>query len=712
MSEVVGEAVVRITSDESGFDPATSGKKAGAGYASGFGGAIKGLGLAIAGVVAGGAALNFLGDSVAEAREAQKVGAATEQIIKTTGGAAKVTAQQVSDLAGAISAKTGVDDEAIQSGQNLLLTFKNVRNEAGKSNDVFNQATQAAVDLSAAGFGSIESASVMLGKALNDPTKGITALGRAGVTFTDAQKAQVKALQESGDLLGAQKIILGEVKGQVGGVAEATADAGSKASVAWGNIKESIGGVLLPALDTVAVFFTDTLAPAIQTGIGLIGPVFSEVGESIKGALSGVDLTGLFDGVGEAAGGILPIITDVVSTLGPALEQIGGSLVTNLVPVLQTAAQTFTSDILPAVTALVGYVTANLLPVFTQVADVVATQIIPTFATVADFVYSTLVPAIVQIVTTVAENLKPVFDTLVQVFQEQILPTISQVVEQIRTQLIPALEPIITVVVQIIGWLLDLASTIIGFVLPPLLQIAGFIIANVVPAVVTIITWVAKFVGGLISLGGAIGQAIGRFAGFVSSLVGGVADAVAGVVSGIAALPGKVLGFVKDMLGAGKDLIGGLLQGMKNAATGVGGIVSDVASAVFDAVKGAINSVIDLFNSAIPNSIGVGPVSVDLPDNPIPHLQVGSTGVEGGFYRVGEVGPETVYLPTGAGVSTAARTRQQGAGGFADAEALAAALAAALAPLLAGMRPVQFALPSGDPEAAAMATLNRLSTIG
>ena len=32
----------------------------------------------------------------------------------------------------------------------------------------------------------------MLGKALNDPVKGITALGRAGVTFTDEQKKQIK----------------------------------------------------------------------------------------------------------------------------------------------------------------------------------------------------------------------------------------------------------------------------------------------------------------------------------------------------------------------------------------------------------------------------------------------------------------------------------------------------------------------------------------
>lgn len=739
MSEVVGEAVVRITQDESGFDPAASGKKAGAGYASGFGGAIKGVGIAIAGVLATGKALDFLGDAVGEAREAQKVSAATEQIIKSTGSAANVTADQVSDLAGAISAKSGVDDEAIQSGQNLILTFKNVRNEAGKNNDVFNQATQAAVDLSAAGFGSIESASVMLGKALNDPIKGISALGRAGVTFSAAQKEQVKSLVESGDLLGAQKIILGEVKGQVGGVAEATATAGEKASVAWGNIKESIGTLVLPALDAVANVFVGTVAPAIEdvvAGAGKLAPVFDLIGGAVGSALAPAGkavgdfaaglgdafdvlasgdgiITGFRDslaGLGQG-GDFLGPIEDAVAGIGPMLSDVASSIATSFLPVLQTMAQTFATDILPAVIAFVSYVAANLIPIVVQVGQIFASQIIPTIATIADYVWGTLIPAFMQIVTTVAENLKPVFDALVQVFQEQILPTFARVIEQIRSELIPALQPLIEKVVAVIGWLTNLASTVLGVVLPPLLRLAGFLIANIIPAIVSVITWVVKFVSGVVNLGVTIGQAIGRFAAFNAAIVGGVVSAVANVVSAIAGLPGKVLGFVGKMLSAGKDLIAALLRGMKNAATGVGGIVSDVAGAVFDAVKGAVNSVIDLFNSAIPNKIGVGPVSVDLPDNPIPHLQGGSRGVAGGWYDVGEVGPERVYLPAGARVLTAAQTRQDGAGGLGDIEALAAALAAALAPLLAGLRPVQFALPSGDPEAAAMAAINRLATV-
>ncbi|MGL5929226.1 MAG: hypothetical protein ACRCY8_09830, partial [Dermatophilaceae bacterium] len=247
-----------------------------AGLAGSFGG------LAVA---AGGfAAVDLFGDSIAEARESQKVSALTASAIKATGGAAKVTADQVGDLAGSLSRKTGIDDEVIQSGSNLLLTFKNIKNEAGKGNDVFNQATAATLDLSKAGFGSVESASKGLGKALNDPVKGITALGKAGVTFTEAQKKQIKTMVKSGDTLGAQKIILAEIEAQVGGAAAATATAGDKAKVTFDNLKESAGTALLPVIDRAQQAFVG-LVEGWQAGTGAGGQlstVFQQVGAAVS----------------------------------------------------------------------------------------------------------------------------------------------------------------------------------------------------------------------------------------------------------------------------------------------------------------------------------------------------------------------------------------------------------------------------------------------
>lgn len=224
------------------------------------------------------------------ARESQKIVAVTEQVIKSTGGAAKITAEQVDDLATSLSNKTAIDDEVILKGQQVMLTFTNIRNEAGKGNDIFNRASQAMLDLGTV-FGSTDAAAMQLGKALNDPIKGIGALGRAGVSFTQAQKDQIKAFVASNDILSAQKIILAEVEKQVGGTAAAAATDYDRMTVAVGNLQESLGAALLPTIERVARVVADLagkfeqLSPRMQTmvvvGLAIaaaIGPVVTAVG--------------------------------------------------------------------------------------------------------------------------------------------------------------------------------------------------------------------------------------------------------------------------------------------------------------------------------------------------------------------------------------------------------------------------------------------------
>lgn len=330
-----------------------AGEKGGEAYGKGMKGKVSGLAKGVfAPMLAAGSTVAIAGllkSSVSEAREAQKVGAITDQIIKSTGGAAKVTSDQVGALSEKLSAKSGVDDEVIQSGANMLLTFKQVRNEVGKGNDIFDRATAAASDLSAAGFGDMAGQSKMLGKALNDPIKGMTALTRSGVTFTDQQKAQIKAMQkggldnafgamgmevtnkeleklakdefggdiakavgslqkgwstakkkrfdyysEGGHQLDAQKVLLKEVESQVGGTAAAQATAGEKAQVAWGNLQETIGTGLLPVIDKMQNVFTTKIAPAVsgfvqgmQDGSGA-GGTFVDVLTKVKNIVTAI----------------------------------------------------------------------------------------------------------------------------------------------------------------------------------------------------------------------------------------------------------------------------------------------------------------------------------------------------------------------------------------------------------------------------------------
>ena len=231
-----------------------------------------------------------------ELKESEAVAAQTNAALKSTGNSANVSAQQVSRFASEKSRMSGIDDELIQSGQNLMLTFKNVANEAGKGNDVFTRANTAALDLSVAGFGDLTSTSKMLGKALNDPIAGMTALSKAGVTFTQGQKDTIRSLVESGDLLGAQKFILKEVESQVGGSAKA-----------YGETLPGQVGKAKEALLSAAGAILSTASPAFD--------VLTGAAEGFAGFMS--DLPGPVKGVVAA-------LTGVVAIAGPALYVIGG----------------------------------------------------------------------------------------------------------------------------------------------------------------------------------------------------------------------------------------------------------------------------------------------------------------------------------------------------------------------------------------------------
>jgi hypothetical protein len=126
-------------------------------------------------------------------------------------------------------------------------------------------------------------------------------------------------------------------------------------------------------------------------------------------------------------------------------------------------------------------------------------------------------------------------------------------------------------------------------------------------------------------------------------------DALNAVVQFVTGLPGRILSAGSKLLSAGKSIGGYVIDGIKNGLSKLGGFASSLASAVGRAAKGAINGVIDLLNWAIPNKLGWGKLSIDLPDNPIPKIRA-MGGPASGLTRVGERGPEWVNLPTGSTV--------------------------------------------------------------
>jgi hypothetical protein len=162
------------------------------------------------------------------------------------GDTTAIVNKRITDYAEATARATGIDQNQIKLAQAKLLTFKDLAVSADEAGGAFDRATQAAIDMGAAGFGDAATNAVQLGKALNDPIKGVAALAKSGVTFTDQEKDKIKQLVESNKLLEAQDMVLKAIETQVGGTALATANDSDKMKVAFSQLSESIGLTLLP----------------------------------------------------------------------------------------------------------------------------------------------------------------------------------------------------------------------------------------------------------------------------------------------------------------------------------------------------------------------------------------------------------------------------------------------------------------------------------
>jgi hypothetical protein len=216
----------------------------------------------------------------------ETINAQTAQTITTMGNAANISAGEVEALAGRLESLTAVEAESIQEGANLLLTFGNIRDELGEGNDIFSQTTEIMVDMGVAlRKGPVETAT-MLGKALNDPIQGLTALRRVGVSFTEQQIEQVRVLQQSGDLMGAQKLILAELQNQYGG-------SGAAYAATFTGQLELMGH----ELGAIGEEATMAVMPALQMMVEELRELIPVIGPQLKAAIESVDWKGLITAV-------------------------------------------------------------------------------------------------------------------------------------------------------------------------------------------------------------------------------------------------------------------------------------------------------------------------------------------------------------------------------------------------------------------------------
>lgn len=293
---------------------------------SGFGSVLSG----ILGSEAVNAVGEFFKSSVEAAEEAQVAINLTAAAIKSTGAVAGVSAGEVHELAESIAVTAGVMPDVVQAAANMVLRFSNIR-DVGPAK-IFDETTQAAVDMAAALGGGVPTADAVtaqalkLGKALQDPVAGLSALSRVGLKFTAEQTKQITDMEKANNVLGAQQVILDAVAKKFGGSAAAVSTPLQKLSIQFSLLKEQIGQNILPYLEMFASRLLGLAGPAMAAGraiasfLGAHWQVLAAVGGAILGVVAAMKIWGAV----TAAVRLAWIALDIVMFANPMIILILG----------------------------------------------------------------------------------------------------------------------------------------------------------------------------------------------------------------------------------------------------------------------------------------------------------------------------------------------------------------------------------------------------
>lgn len=245
----------------------------------------------------------------------EKAEAKLNAVLKSTGQAAGLTAKELLKMAASFQEMSTFGDEAVINMQALLLTFKEIKGP------IFKAATQAVLDMATVMDQDLRSTAIQVGKALNDPILGVTALRRVGVQLTEEQVDLIESFVKVNNIAAAQKVILGELASQFGGTAKAQAETFTGSIKQLGNslgdIGEEVAKVFIPLLQEVGTFLKDVLPDVkawIKENKELLGQMVKLAGAQIIAALKIMAKT-------------VEVLADAFDKWAPAVERVVNGLV-------------------------------------------------------------------------------------------------------------------------------------------------------------------------------------------------------------------------------------------------------------------------------------------------------------------------------------------------------------------------------------------------
>ena len=439
-----------------------------------------------------------------------------ESALASMGDASGKTADQLAKAADAMEMHSlFAADEILTKVTANLLTFGNVAGEQ------FDRAQQAAIDMATRLGSDPQAAAVMLGKALNDPAKGISALTRVGVQFTAEQKKQIEAFTKTGQVAKAQGIILSEVERQFKGAAQAAADTQPwrQAQVAIDQAMDGIGEAILPII------------PVIADAIKSLAQSFAELSPGMQKAIV------IGGAVAAALGPVITVLGAIVSAIAPLLATISTAV---------TAVGGWGAAFGVARAAIAGFLT-GFAP---------AIPIIAAFAAAAYAIYENW------------DKIAPVLQSVWQTVVETLGPPLQQIIDTLGAMLTELWN----------GPLGDLARgaiTVLGEVGAALLKVFG-------PVVLGALKMMLQQIGNVLTALLEFGRAIGSlFRGDIQGAFEHLGSAINNLFGG---LPAKVIGWIAQMVQGIGQWVGAKLSaiwdGVKKKIEAVKSWFYDLADAV------------------------------------------------------------------------------------------------------------------------------------
>lgn len=557
-------------------------------------------------------AAEFVKAGLDKTMEASRAQAQLAAGIKSTHDAAHVTVGQMKELAHSIQDYSGQTEESIQKAQGLLLTFTNIRNRGPKK--VFDEATTAAANLAARFGGDASSQAIKLGKALNDPVKGLGALSRVGIKFTDSQKASIAAMVKHGHIAEAQEVILKKLNTSFGGAAKA---AGSslpgqltRAKLALEDMAGEVMGNAVPAIRWLAGAVEKYVVPAIKQAVEFVKEHWPEISERInrlKPILIAVfqrvlvpafrDAVAAFHSLVKAGKNIWAVIAPLVQSLA---KYVGVALV-----VAFRAAATGGRQIAAVLAVVAKWMKDHATLVRAVVVGIAAAVAVWKIWTTAIKVWTlvTKVAAAAQKLFSGAMDANPIMLVIMAIaalaagliYAYQHSATFRRIVQA-------AFKAVKTVVLDVVNWFKGPFVNFFTKTIPNAFRSMARWISQVFGNVVGFLkTWgpvalavLFPFLGIPLVIFQHFSQ-IKHFLGQVwSDAIGGIKGFISHALSWIGGLPGRIANFGGQMVQAGAHLIGRLWDGLKSLGSSAGSFVANIVGDIGSGIKNILNDVLNL----------------------------------------------------------------------------------------------------------------------